>query len=273
MIALGVGGTLLAARPRCSPSGRAPAAGPASVRAALILLVTLYAVPAVVLNFEGEFLRGALLALLVLAFLRLERLPVGDVPAAGDRGRRRRDRRAARRAAARRARAVVGLRALGGRHRRGAGRRLQLGPQLLAAGLAARRPRDAPRQGAPGARTGRRSDLDIFDGTVWRQDPRPRSEAVAAELPENIVSRRTWTQQIDVTIRNLESDTFVTAGIATAVRGEPSYPLGGGVFAAPDGIGQGRHVHGRRLHAAAERPAAARQPPPTTRTGCASTAR
>ena len=41
---------------------------------ALILLVTLYAVPAVALDFEGEFLRGALLALLVLAFLRLERL-------------------------------------------------------------------------------------------------------------------------------------------------------------------------------------------------------
>ena len=51
--------------------------------AALILLVALYAVPAVVLDFQGEFLRGALLAVLVLAFLRLERLPVGDVPAAG----------------------------------------------------------------------------------------------------------------------------------------------------------------------------------------------
>ena len=35
--------------------------------AALVLLVTLYAVPAVALDFEGEFLRGALLALLVLA--------------------------------------------------------------------------------------------------------------------------------------------------------------------------------------------------------------
>ena len=82
-------------------------------------------------------------------------------------------------------------------------------------------------------------DLDIFDGAVWRQNPRPRSEAVGSELAENIVSRRTWTQQIDVTLRNLESDTFVTAGIATAVRGEPSYPLGGGIFAAPDGIGKG----------------------------------
>ena len=41
---------------------------------ALIVLVTLYAAPAIVLNFDDEFLRGALLALLVLAFLRLETL-------------------------------------------------------------------------------------------------------------------------------------------------------------------------------------------------------
>ena len=38
---------------------------------ALFLLVALYAVPAVALDFENEFLRGAALALLVLAFLRL----------------------------------------------------------------------------------------------------------------------------------------------------------------------------------------------------------
>ena len=44
---------------------------------------TLYAVPAVVLSVEGEFLRGALLALLMLAFLRLEKLRVRDAPAAG----------------------------------------------------------------------------------------------------------------------------------------------------------------------------------------------
>ena len=49
--------------------------------AALVLLVTLYAVPAVALDFEGEFLRGALLALLVLA------LPAARAPAA-HRGRR-----------------------------------------------------------------------------------------------------------------------------------------------------------------------------------------
>ena len=85
--------------------------------AALVLLVTLYAVPAVALDFEGEFLRGALLALLVLA------LPAARAaaPHRGRRGRaargRRRGRRADRGARARRRRAVVGLRVVGARHR------------------------------------------------------------------------------------------------------------------------------------------------------------
>ena len=45
--------------------------------------MALYAVPAVSLDFENEFLRGAALALLVLAFLRLEKLRVGDAGNAG----------------------------------------------------------------------------------------------------------------------------------------------------------------------------------------------
>ena len=45
--------------------------------------MALYAIPAVALDFENEFLRGAALALLVLAFLRLEKLRVGDAGNAG----------------------------------------------------------------------------------------------------------------------------------------------------------------------------------------------
>ncbi len=82
-------------------------------------------------------------------------------------------------------------------------------------------------------------DLDLFDGNTWRVDPRVRGEAVTAQLPANPVSRRTWFQEIEVTLRNLRSSTFVAAGVATAVRGPASYPLGGGVFAAPDGLGKG----------------------------------
>ena len=79
---LGVGGTvivvaaaLLAFWPRSQTLGFR--------NVALVVLVTLYAVPAVALDFESEFLRGAALALLVLAYLRLETIGIGDAGAAG----------------------------------------------------------------------------------------------------------------------------------------------------------------------------------------------
>ena len=40
-------------------------------------------------------------------------------------------------------------------------------------------------------------------------------------------------------MRNLRSDSFVTAGITTAVAGEEAYPIGGGVFNAPDELKRG----------------------------------
>ena len=81
-IAIGVGGTVL------PPLAAALAFWPRGSRTgyvipALILLVALYAVPAVALDFENEFVRGAALALLVVAFLRLEKLRVGDAGNAG----------------------------------------------------------------------------------------------------------------------------------------------------------------------------------------------
>ena len=238
MLALGVGGTVIVVAAAVLAFWPRENGQTGFRTAALILLVAVYAVPAVVLDFEGEFLRGALLALLVLAFLRLERLPVGDVPAAGI-------------AAA--VAAIVALAAaplLDGREPWWDYERWAVDTATArAVGFSwdhSYSPLDWPRDGREMLRVRARQaaywkamDLDIFDGAVWRQNPRPRSEAVGSELAENIVSRRTWTQQIDVTLRNLESDTFVTAGIATAVRGEPSYPIGGGIFAAPDGIGKG----------------------------------
>ena len=124
---------------------------------AVLALVTLYVVPAVVLDFEGEFLRGAVLALLLLAFLRLEKLRVRDAPAAGVAAVGRRDPGARRGPGARRARPVVGLRELGARDGRREDRQLQLGPRLQPAGLAARRARAAAREGAlPGLLEGGR---------------------------------------------------------------------------------------------------------------------
>ena len=80
-VVLALGGTLLvtvaalaAFWPRRDVTGRP--------LVALILLVLLYVVPAVALDFDGEFMRGALLVLLVLAFLRLEHLRAREAAAA-----------------------------------------------------------------------------------------------------------------------------------------------------------------------------------------------
>jgi transglutaminase-like putative cysteine protease len=238
MLALGVGGTVLAVAAAVLAFWPRSGGRTGFRPLALLLLVTLYAVPAVVLDFEGEFIRGALLALLVLAFLRLERLPVGDVKAAGI------------------AAAVAAIAALAAAPVLD-GREPWWDYEAWAVDTATARevgfswehdysPLDWPRDGREMLRVKARQpaywkaqDLDLFDGNTWRVDPRVRSEAVTAQLPSNPVSRRTWFQEIEVTLRNLRSSTFITAGIATAVRGPASYPLGGGVFAAPDGLGKG----------------------------------
>ena len=136
---------------------------------ALILLVTLYAVPAVALDFEGEFLRGALLALLVLAFLRLERLRLtearGGRPARGRDRDRGADRRPARSTATRR----------GGTTRRGRSRppprTRPASPGTTTTG------RSTGRATAARCCASRRSrpaywkaeSLDVFDGRRWRE--------------------------------------------------------------------------------------------------------
>ena len=226
--ALAVGAAIVAFWPRRSGTG--------FPIAALILLVALYAVPAVVLDFDAEFLRGALLAVLVVAFLRLEKLRQHDVPAAG----------AA--AAAVALGALVAAPALDGRQ-----------PwwdyetwAIETAGAKAVSftwnhdygPLDWPRDGRELLRVRARlgsywkaRNLDVFDGRTWRQDLRQRQEAVYAQLPDNEASLSRWTQPLRVTLRNLRSDTFVGAGVTTSIGGgEDSFPVGAGIFAAPNGL-------------------------------------
>ncbi len=206
--------------------------------AALLALVTLYVVPAVVLDFELEFLRGAVLAVLLVAFLRLEKLRVRDAPAAGV------------------AAVVVAIAALFAAPLLD-GREPWWDYETWALQTASTRsvsfswdhdysPLEWPRDGRELLRVRARfpsywkaSDLDVFDGVTWRHDPRRSGERPGSQLPEDAASRQRWTQQIRVTLRNLHTDSFITAGIATGVRGEDGFPVGGGVFAAATGLGRG----------------------------------
>ena len=199
---------------------------------ALILLVTLYAVPAVALDFKGEFLRGALLALLVLAFLRLERLRLTE---------------------ARGAAVLAGGTAVAA---------LIVAPALdrdtpwwdyetWALSTAASHstsfswdhtygPLDWPRDGREMLRVKARQpaywkaeNLDIFDGERWRQSHTGTSEATIEELPSNPAALDRWSQNIKVSVRNLRTRTFVAAGI---VLGAPDMPHRAAIPAGPPGI-------------------------------------
>jgi protein-glutamine gamma-glutamyltransferase len=206
--------------------------------AALLALVALYVVPAVVLDFEGEFLRGAVLALLMLAFLRLEKLRVRDAPAG------------AKVAAAAAIGALIAAPALDGNDP-------WFDYESWAVETAGARavtfswdhdysPLDWPRDGRELLRVKaeegaywKARELSLFDGRSWRQDPRQRGEGPSAQLPSSSSSLARWKQEIEVTVRNLRSESFVTAGIATIVDGESGYPIGGGVFISPDGLNRG----------------------------------
>ena len=200
--------------------------------AALVLLVTLYAVPAVALDFEGEFLRGALLALLVLAFLRLERLRLTEAGAA------------ATLAVGTAIAALIVAPALDGD-----------APwwdyETWALSTAASRsttfswdhdygPLDWPRDGREMLRVKARQaaywkaqNLDVFDGQRWLQSPGGTREAVEVELPSDPAVRRRFTQPIEVSVRNLRSRTFVTAGIPVDA---PDMPNRAAIPNGPPGI-------------------------------------
>jgi transglutaminase-like putative cysteine protease len=237
-IVIGTGGTMLAVLaallafwPRRDGRTGFPAA-------ALIALVTLYVVPAVVLDFEGEFLRGAVLAVLMVAFLRLEKLGVRDAPAAGIA------------AVAAALAALLAAPLLDGREPWWDYERWALDSASARAVSFTwdhdYSPLDWPRDGRELLRVKasipaywKASDLDVFDGRTWREDPRQRTERPSAQLPENPENVARWSQEMRVTLRNLRTDTFVTAGIATDVRGEDGYPIGGGVYSSTVGLGRG----------------------------------
>ncbi len=178
---------------------------------ALFALLVLYVVPVVAIGFGVEFLSGAVFTLLVVAFLRLEKLRRPDSPAAV-------------------ALAVLATLAA-----------LVAAPVLNRdtpifdyetwaletssskstsfswdhsyAGL------NWPRDGRELLRVTARQpaywkaeNLDEFDGRVWR---RGRISYGVNELPDNRRTVSNWTQRIKVSIRNLRTDQFITAGYAS----------------------------------------------------------
>jgi transglutaminase-like putative cysteine protease len=182
--------------------------------AALMVLVALYVVPVVALDFTGEFVRGAVFTLLMVAFLLLEKLRRADAVAAF-------------------ALAIVAT--------------------FVAFAAAPLLNRDQPwfdyetwaaetstskstsfrwehsYEGLNWPRDGREllrvrarqpaywkaENLDVFDGQRWL---RSQVNYAVPEFPENnpkLVKR--WTQRLTVSIRNLRSDQFITAGYAIDV--------------------------------------------------------
>jgi transglutaminase-like putative cysteine protease len=200
---------------------------------ALVLLVTLYAVPAVALDLSSEFLSGALLALLVVAYLRLERLRITDAGAAGI--------------------LAVTVTILG----------LVAAPALdtdqpwfdyetWALSNASSKSTsftwdhsygqlDWPRDGRELLRVKAKSpaywkatNLDDFDGARWVRDRSSTNRDgcdVSAYLNEDT---ERWLQEIRVSVRNLRSQTFVTAGVACRIISPRLswLPLGDGTYAS-----------------------------------------
>ena len=260
--------------PRCSRSGRG-AAAPASPPLALLALVTLYVVPAVVLDFDGEFLRGA------RARAADARLPAAREAARARRaGRRRRWRprpRSARWSPRRRWTAASrGGTTRAGRSRPPARRRSRFSWDHDYS------PLDWPRDGRELLRVKARSpaywkasDLDA----VRRPHAGARTRASAASAPAPAArstpsSLARWSQRIEVTLRNLRTDTFVTAGHRDGGRRRGRLPdRRRRLQRAATGSGRGDSYAADVYTPQPERAPAARAPAPTTRTGCAATCR
>ena len=195
----------------------------------------------------------------MVAFLRLEKLRRPDSLAAG-RARRRGDARGAgRRAGPQPRHAVVRLRDVGAGDLVVEVDLVHLEPQLRRAQLAARRPRAAARARPSTPAYWKAENLDDFDGTVWRRsDVAVRGRRAARPTTRAIVKR--WTQKIKVSIRNLRTDQFITAGYASRARHPEAdrHPdarraLRRAAHAAPR-----RRLHRDGLHAASRpRPSAA----------------
>jgi protein-glutamine gamma-glutamyltransferase len=75
--------------------------------------------------------------------------------------------------------------------------------------------------------------LDDFDGRIWRESGSGTREATINELPADPAVVDRWTQHIKVSVRNLRTRTFITAGIAVDA---PEMPHRAAIPNGPPGI-------------------------------------
>ena len=177
---------------------------------ALLALIVLFVVPVVALNFDPEFLRGAVFTLLMVAFLRLEKLRRPDAVAAG------------------------GLAMLATLVALIAAPIINMDQpwfdyETWALETSSSKstsftwdhsygPLNWPRDGRELLRVRARpaywkaENLDAFDGETWQRSV-PMSYAVP-EFPDDPDLVRRWSQTLRVSIRNLRTDQFITAGYA-----------------------------------------------------------
>jgi protein-glutamine gamma-glutamyltransferase len=232
-IVLAAGGTTIAVAAALTAFWPRPHGGLGFRYVALVLLLTLYAVPVVAVELGAEFLSGALLSVLVVGYLRLEGLQFNDAGAA--------------------AMLAAAVTILG----------LAAAPALdtdepwfdyetWALSNAASKstsfawehgygPLDWPRDGRELLRVKARqpaywkaANLDEFDGRRWVRDEGTSTlDGCTFSGVELEDERKRWQQRIQVSVRNLRSSTFVTAGTACAILAPrlDKLPLGDGTYA------------------------------------------
>ncbi|HET6547463.1 MAG TPA: transglutaminaseTgpA domain-containing protein [Solirubrobacter sp.] len=182
--------------------------------AALFVLIALYVVPVVALDFTGEFLRGAIFTVLMVAFLALEKLRTPDSAAA---------------AALALLATFVALVAAPALNRDQPWFDYETWALETSSSKSTSFTWDHtygtlnwPRDGRELLRVRARQpaywkaeNLDVFDGERWL---RSHPGFAVPELPvghDELIQR--WSQTIRVSIRNLRTDQFITAGYASNV--------------------------------------------------------
>jgi transglutaminase-like putative cysteine protease len=178
--------------------------------AALAVLIALFVVPIVALDFTVEFIRGAMFTLLTVAFLRLETLRMPDTGAA---------------AALTLGIVMLGLLAAPALNRANPWWDYEAWALETSASKSdsftwnhSYGPLDWPRDGRELLRIKaqrpaywKTENLDTFDGQRWL---RTQLDYSVPEVPNDSQLVRRWTQRIRVSVRNLRSAQFVTAGYA-----------------------------------------------------------